>query len=419
MEDNIEAEESTCPAFFSNLSPSDQLQYHELRRRLSSKNNRYNRNKRLETFQDTLQAIQTFCVRNSEDDWKRYLVCGICWIDEGICINTRQLRILLGKSKSSINGALQKIGYETVPSKGNDAAPLVSKIPYLKQFFAEQRQWTIRKLMPHGQSQQQIQQQAQLAQHITIMNNAILAQQQRIQSATQQQQAQPQTPPQPQQINNSNDQVSSSGHQKIGKTVEPLKILHFQQLQLQQQNSQQNAQSPKVQPAHSVQLQPFNIVTSSVIHVQSPHQILTSNLQSQKNNPPQLSNSEQTQSVAHPEIQTETQNEVQAVSNPPNILHSTHQFNNLKNENEQVATNAEAISNSEPTPSKVILEVIPEEKPQTSTCAFGCTCGCDCKPNGEATRPCNCIYPDSSYEYGKDVCGCEKVVAFTTIEVKH
>jgi hypothetical protein len=43
--------------------------------------------------------IKTFCQKGDIENSKRYLACGVCWIENGIAINTRQLRVLMGKSK--------------------------------------------------------------------------------------------------------------------------------------------------------------------------------------------------------------------------------------------------------------------------------------------------------------------------------
>lgn len=135
--------EST-PMFLNLLSTEDQKAYKDLQSILAAKDHRYNRNKRIVTFQDMLSQIKEFCVRGDSNDWKRYLVCGICWINNDIAINTRQLRILLGKSKSTINGAFSKMGYETLPFKNNDNH-LEEIIPFLKGNFSEARQWTVRR----------------------------------------------------------------------------------------------------------------------------------------------------------------------------------------------------------------------------------------------------------------------------------
>lgn len=215
--------------FYSDLSPSDKFQYDEMRQRFSSCDNKYNRNRRLETFQENLDEIKKFCLRGNEDDRKRLIACGVCWIKDGIATNIRQLKYLLGKSKSTINGSLQKMGYDTIPPKGLDAIPLIEALPYLENNFNELRQWTIRRL-----------------------NN-----------------------------------------------------------------------------------QPKELPKSDTV---------------------------------------DNQNKPQRVTFP---------------------------------------SIIPENIFTIKPCAFGCTCGCDCKINGEATRPCYCIYPDGSYEFGKDVCNCVKHIDFS------
>ena len=145
MDEENYNEGQSVPSYFESLSYDDRKAYEDLRSVLAAPDHRYNRNKRIVTFTDMLEQIKKFCVRNDEDDWKRYLVCGICWIGNDIAINTRQLRILLGKSKSTINGALAKMGYETLPFRNNDNG-LMDKIPFLRGNFNETRQWTVRRI---------------------------------------------------------------------------------------------------------------------------------------------------------------------------------------------------------------------------------------------------------------------------------
>jgi hypothetical protein len=137
-----EAEE---PMFFGLLEEEDQKRYQEMRLTLRNSEKRYKRNKRLEGLQDALDAIQEFCVRHQPDDWKRSLVCGVCWIGQDIAINIRQLKLLVDKCKSSINGALSKMGYGAAPINSPVAPSLLSYIPFLKGNFIEQRQWTVRR----------------------------------------------------------------------------------------------------------------------------------------------------------------------------------------------------------------------------------------------------------------------------------
>jgi hypothetical protein len=132
------------PKYYELLSEPDQVAYTELRASLSSQMCRNRRGKRLEGFADMLASIRTFCVRHNCDDWKRSLVCGVCWLPNGIAINNRQLSILIDKCKSSINGSLQKMGYSTLQSRTESSGSLCDAIPVLKNNFNELREWTVR-----------------------------------------------------------------------------------------------------------------------------------------------------------------------------------------------------------------------------------------------------------------------------------
>lgn len=138
-------EKNVTPAFFDLLSESDRQGYIDLRNELVSSDTKFKRYKRITSLRDALYAIHKYCSRNSNDDWKRYLVCGVCWMGWDIAINTRQLRLLINKCKSSINGALAKMGYTTAPIKTEGSSSLLKAIPFLKGNFVELRMWTIRR----------------------------------------------------------------------------------------------------------------------------------------------------------------------------------------------------------------------------------------------------------------------------------
>lgn len=136
------------PKFFNLLSEKDQLEYRELQKRFTMENSRTQRGKRAERFEQTINVIEKFCLRNNkEEDSKRCLVCGICWVPEvnGIAINTRQFSILVRKCKSSINGSLQRLNYTTVTARAEGTRSVVGCIPELKDNHAELREWTLRK----------------------------------------------------------------------------------------------------------------------------------------------------------------------------------------------------------------------------------------------------------------------------------
>ena len=136
------------PQFIEFLSDKDRKDYENLKQDLWSLENKFKRNKRLISLQNALDKIRDYCIKNDSNDWKRSIVCGVIWYDEGIAINTRQLRILINKCKSSINGALLKMGYTSSTTKGEGFDALLRKIPYLRGNFLEQRMWTVRKKLP-------------------------------------------------------------------------------------------------------------------------------------------------------------------------------------------------------------------------------------------------------------------------------
>jgi hypothetical protein len=132
------------PQYWEFLSDSDKASYLQLKREFTEPGMRNGRNIRLESFDGFLEAIRHFAERKDDQDWRRFLVCGVCWMDDAIAINTRQLRILISKCKSSINGSLQKMGYTTNMSHSESWKVLFPHIPLLKDHFSELRQWTIR-----------------------------------------------------------------------------------------------------------------------------------------------------------------------------------------------------------------------------------------------------------------------------------
>ena len=132
------------PQYWDLLPEQDKVTYLQLKHDFSAGNIKRVRNSRLETFDGILDTIRNFAERGDENDWRRFLVCGVCWMDNAIAINTRQLRLLVSKCKSSINGSLQKMGYSTNMSHSESWKILFPHIPLLKDHFSELRQWTIR-----------------------------------------------------------------------------------------------------------------------------------------------------------------------------------------------------------------------------------------------------------------------------------
>lgn len=126
------------------LTRSDREGYIKLRAILSSERNKYQRFHRVDVFDKNLEQIKNYCIRGDDDDWKRCLVCGICWAENCLCVNVKQLMKTTGKSKSNINGILSKMGYIVNTTDIELKRELVNALPFLKGNYLEQRFWTTR-----------------------------------------------------------------------------------------------------------------------------------------------------------------------------------------------------------------------------------------------------------------------------------
>ena len=141
------------PVFWHLLSEADKKGYNTIRSALASPACKHRRHHSTELNREIIKAIKNFVVRNDADDWKRALVTGIVWLPNAIAINTRQLRILLSKCKSSINALFQNLGYCTIPTTNDYSSSIISYFPLLKDNFTELRKWTIRLAVnPGGQA---------------------------------------------------------------------------------------------------------------------------------------------------------------------------------------------------------------------------------------------------------------------------
>lgn len=126
------------------LNDYDKYQYNCLKYALASSASKNQRNMRITNFNEAIEAIKCFAIRGDKDDKLRSLVSGICWLKDGIAINTHQLKALIGKCKSSINGSLQKMGYAQNISRAEAITALTNYFPFLKDNASEIRKWSVR-----------------------------------------------------------------------------------------------------------------------------------------------------------------------------------------------------------------------------------------------------------------------------------
>ena len=135
---------SKRPLHWDLLCESDKAIYEKMLSVLSAPKVHSRKNTKLTEFKDALDAIKIFEDHEPEEKWKRCLVCGVCFFEAGIAVNITQLRKLILKCKSSINGCLNEMGYSIVVSKVNGCSELFSIIPYLNKNYSELKCWTVR-----------------------------------------------------------------------------------------------------------------------------------------------------------------------------------------------------------------------------------------------------------------------------------
>lgn len=126
------------------LNKEDYDYYKKLKSTLSSQICRNCRNRRTESFNEVLLTIRYFVNRNTDEAWKRSLICGICWYKNYICLNIKQMSILLEKCRSSINGSFQRLYYSVLHNKQQTIKILIEAIPYFKKNRGLLHLWSVR-----------------------------------------------------------------------------------------------------------------------------------------------------------------------------------------------------------------------------------------------------------------------------------
>jgi hypothetical protein len=94
---------------------------------------------------DGINKVRNFIERTQDDSWKRALVCGIFFLSDSLALNIRQLRLLIGKCKSSINGSLYRLGYAAQSSSRDGEQEFLSRLPVTLRDSLDLKTWTIRR----------------------------------------------------------------------------------------------------------------------------------------------------------------------------------------------------------------------------------------------------------------------------------
>lgn len=133
------------PNYWSILDEYDQQEYLRLRSEFHCSIEKSQRKDRIDVFVQRLKCIRDFIEkRDPSTMWKRVMVSGVMFLSSSLAINIQQLRVLMGRCKSSINGSLQQLGYVSKPSTQEIDQEMIQMVSLLKDDHAQMRKWTIR-----------------------------------------------------------------------------------------------------------------------------------------------------------------------------------------------------------------------------------------------------------------------------------
>jgi hypothetical protein len=128
---------------WSALSSDDKQMYLTLRRNFLQRTTSTDIPNTSRFYQD-IQAVTTYINRSPDNRETRAIVVGLAMSGQFLAVNTRQLKNLLGRCKSSINGCLRHLGYFGFNTKQKSRNCVLDILPSLKTDPGALRQWTAR-----------------------------------------------------------------------------------------------------------------------------------------------------------------------------------------------------------------------------------------------------------------------------------
>jgi hypothetical protein len=99
---------------------------------------------RMASLRRELLLVLSYLERSADNMEARAILAGICFVGPAVCVNTRQLKSLLGRCKSSINGCFKQLGFVAVRTKAKARGFIAAALTSLKDRPEMIRQWTVR-----------------------------------------------------------------------------------------------------------------------------------------------------------------------------------------------------------------------------------------------------------------------------------
>lgn len=122
----------------------DQCEFLRLSAFFKFASDRNKRNMALSTFQKHLNLIRAYVSRGDYTDFDRGLACGIQFGQRYMLVNTKRLKLFMGRSKSCLNGCFHKCGYHVSRISSEDNQIISEFSRTYGRPLPQPRQWCIR-----------------------------------------------------------------------------------------------------------------------------------------------------------------------------------------------------------------------------------------------------------------------------------
>ncbi|OHT02371.1 hypothetical protein TRFO_30566 [Tritrichomonas foetus] len=129
---------------WNQLSREDQAAFMQLHIHFIKQQKEHFKDRKNNTFFSDISCLLQYIEYSPLRKDDRAICVGIACSGPFVCVNTQQLKIILGRCKSSINNCFQQIGYDALKTKGKSREAVLSIIPSLITEQNTLRKWTVR-----------------------------------------------------------------------------------------------------------------------------------------------------------------------------------------------------------------------------------------------------------------------------------